>query len=130
MDTDFSLKGQRLLAKFGTALAAIAAIALVSTGCSKSAHSVASSHSDLFSSPPLKDEWETAMAAMQTNGFFVAASTLNKMRLENPAPTPDQLTAINDTIKSLNKQMLDLATKGDANARDALQQLGASQPHR
>jgi len=129
MDTDLSLTVKRLSTRCSLALATIALVALIS-GCSKSAHSVATSHSDLFTTAPLKDEWDTVTAAMQTNGFAVAAITLKKMRVETPTPTPDQLNAINDTIQSLNQQMLDLANKGDANARNALEQLKGSQPHR
>jgi len=117
-----------LLVRYTLAFGVLLVLAAL-PGCSKSAHSVAASNSGLFNSAPLKDEWDTAMAAMQTNGFFVAATTLNKMRLENPAPTPEQLSAINDTIKTLNKQMVNLASKGDANARSALEQIAASQPH-
>lgn len=129
MDTDPGLKGKMLPLRSSLALGALVIVAL-SSGCSKSAQSVAAGNSGLFTSAPLKDEWDTATAAMQTNGFVVAITTLNKMRLENPAPDPNQLAAINDTIKSLNKQMLDLANGGDANARSALQQLGASQSNR
>lgn len=118
---------RKLLVRYISAFGVLMVLAVLS-GCSKSAHSVAANNSGLFTSAPLKDEWDTVVAAMQTNGFFIAGTTLNKMRLENP--TPDQLNAINDTIKSLNKQMLDLANKGDANARSALQQLSASQQHR
>lgn len=130
MDTDPGLKGKRLPVRSNLALAALAIITLVSGGCGKSASSVAASHSDLFTSAPLKDEWDTAMAAMQTNGFVIAVTNLNKMRLENPTPSPDQLAAINGTIKALNKQMLDLANNGDANARSALEQLRTSQSPR
>ena len=130
MDTDFGHADKKMSVRFSFGLAVLVIIALVSGGCGKSAHSVAASQSGLFTSAPLKDEWDTAMAAMQTNGFFIAATTLNKMRQENPAPTPDQLAAINDTIKALSRQMMDLASKGDANARNALQQLSASQSPR
>lgn len=130
MDTDPGFKGKRLSVRSSFALAALAIIALVSGGCGKSPNSVAASHSDLFTTAPLKDEWDTAMAAMQTNGFVIATTNLNKMRLENPTPTPDQLAAINGTIKALSKQMENLANKGDANARSALEQLRTSQSPR
>lgn len=129
MDTDPGLKGKMLSVRRNLSFVTLFVVALVS-GCSKSAHSVAAGNSGLFTSAPLKEEWDTATAAMQTNGFFVALTTLNKMRLENPPPSTDQLNAINDTIKALNQQMLALANKGDANARSALQQLSASQSNR
>lgn len=129
MGTDLGLTRNKLLVRCNLALAALLLLTFAS-GCGKSARSVAAGNSGLFTSAPLKDEWDTAMAAMQTNGFFVALTTLNKMRLENPTPDPNQLAAINDTIKSLNNQMLDLANKGDPNARSALEQLKTGQSNR
>ncbi|MDE3066749.1 MAG: hypothetical protein KGJ60_04270 [Verrucomicrobiota bacterium] len=98
-------------------------------GCGKpSASSVAAAHSNLFPSSPLKEQWDTAMAAMQTNGYVTAVTTLKKMQLENVNDA--QLTAINDTLRTLNDQILAAADKGDANAAHAMEELrNTGQPH-
>ena len=96
------------------------AIALLA-GCGKSAASAAAGNSQLFSAEPLKDDWAMVVAAMQTNGYVIAVTNLDKMRTENPSP--EQLGAINGTMRALSQQMADRAAKGDANARSAVEQL-------
>lgn len=94
-------------------------------GCGRpDAAAAFASHSDLFSSGQLKEDWDIAMTAMKTNGYVTAETTLNKMRTENP--TAEQLNAINHAIKAINDQLYAAAEKGDANASKALKELANS----
>ena len=96
--------------------------ASIIAGCSKNdASSIAASHSDLFPAGQLKENWNAAMTAMQTNGYVAAMNALNKCRAENP--NLNQLNAINDTVRKLNDQMIAAAEKGDINASNALKQI-------
>ena len=110
--------GMNAMIRFG---AIVLALALVG-GCGKpGASAVAAGHSQLFPDGQLKTDWDTATAAMQTNGYIAAGTALNKMLAENPSAA--QLEAIHDTLRALNGQMVAAADKGDVNARNTLEEL-------
>lgn len=113
----------RKASNLGFRLAPVLLALALAAGCGRrSASSVADSHPGLFPSGQLKQEWDTAKAAMRTNGYVTAVTALRKMQLEKVSA--EQLNAINDTLRTLNLQMINAADKGDANANNALKELG------
>ncbi|HWH71406.1 MAG TPA: hypothetical protein VNT26_18670, partial [Candidatus Sulfotelmatobacter sp.] len=66
-------------------------LALGLAGCGKNAASVGSRNAKLFQSanPQIKTQWDTAMAAVKTNGFVVSIVTLRN--LQQASLTPEQL---------------------------------------
>ncbi len=97
---------------------------LLMPGCSKSASSVGSRNTKAFQSanPETKASWDTALAAMNTNGFVTATVALMKLQ-QVPSLTPDQLKAVNETVTAVSDQMYAAANKGDANAKNAIEEL-------
>jgi hypothetical protein len=97
--------------------------ALVMAGCSKNAASLGSSNAKLFATAPapIKAEWDKATAAIATNGY--AAAILSLKNLQAQSLTPEQTKAINDTVTAVSDQMYAAANKGDAAAKQALQDL-------
>lgn len=98
-------------------------LAVAMTGCSPSATSVAARNDKLFQSAEVtvKADWDTAKAAMQTNGFAAAIFALKALQSANLKP--EQLTAVNKTVNAVSKQMYDAANKGDSNAVSAIEKL-------
>lgn len=104
------------------AIGALAAI-LVGAGCSgEKSGSGSQENQAAFANaePGVKTAWDTAIAARQTNGYAVAVLTLKQLQA-NPGLTPEQQTAINDTIVSINTELNAAAEKGDANANQQLE---------
>jgi len=93
-------------------------------GCNKSASGTGSKHSKLFTSadPAIKAAWETAMAAVGTNGYVTASQSFKELLASTL--TPDQVKAVTETATALSDQMYAAANSGDANAIAALKELG------
>jgi ABC-type glycerol-3-phosphate transport system substrate-binding protein len=123
----WAFHGRSVVRRRGFDLFRIAALLVLAAGCSKpNPSAVAAAHSQLFPADPLKTEWETAMAALQTNGYIVAETALYKMQRENP--NAQQLQAIDETLRALNEQIIAAANKGDPGANQALQELKKLNP--
>jgi len=90
-------------------------------GCGNKAVSTISSQSQLFQDPALKADWETATAAMKTNGYVAAQMSLRDI-LKHPV-TDAQLNAVNDATKAINTQMYAAADRGNLQASNAVVQL-------
>jgi len=94
------------------------------SGCGKNASGLGARHAKHFSSadPAIKSAWDSALAAIATNGY-VAASQSFKLVLAGNL-TPDQVKAVTETATALSDQMYFEANKGDANAIAAIKELG------
>lgn len=108
------------------ALAGFTGLLLI--GCGKSAQGLRDANAKLFTSAPaeIKAAWDAAGAAMATNGFAPAILTLKKLQAL-PGITPEQLKAVNETVTAVSDQMYDRINKGDAAAKEAMNQLRAAQ---
>jgi len=71
--------------------------------------------------PEIKQVWDRAIAADQANNY-VAANT-NYASLLSRDVSADQLVAVQTALGSLNERMNAAATKGDAAAQKALDEL-------
>ena len=62
------------------------------------------------------------MAAIKTNGYVAATLAIQKV-MEQPGLTPKQTQAAQETGVALSDQMYEAANKGDANAKQAIDDL-------
>ena len=92
-------------------------------GCG-GASSAASRGDKLFNnaSPEIKADWKTASGAVRSNDYAMALATLGKLGARTDL-TPEQQKCITDLSKSVSDQMYDAANKGDAKAKQALEDL-------
>ena len=102
--------------------------ALCLAGCGKSAEGLSSANAKLFASAPaeVKTAWDAASAAIATNGYATAILSLQKLQ-GLPALTAEQLKAVNETVTAVSDQMYEKANKGDAGAKEAINQLRGAQ---
>jgi len=100
---------------------------LLLAGCGRTPQSAAARAAKTFqsASPEAKAAWGTAMAAIQTNGY-VAASVALQQVMALPGLTPQQSQAAQAAGVALSDQMYDAANKGDANAKQAIEELRKS----
>lgn len=100
----------------------MALVLAAAVGCGKDTASL-SSGNKLFQSanPQIKAQWNTAAAAIETNGFLTAMLSLQKLQQANL--TPEQLAAVNATATRVSNDMYDAANKGDASANEAIASL-------
>lgn len=93
-------------------------------GCGANPQSAASRGAKAFQSAPpeTKAAWNTAMAAIKTNGYAPALKALDDV-LAQPGLTPEQGAVVKQTSTALSDQMYEAANKGDANAKAALDEL-------
>lgn len=105
-------------------LVGVALVGLMVSGCGKNAASVGDSKSKLFATadPAVKAGWDRGIAALKTNDFAVAIVNFQQL-LAQPGLTPDQSQAVADTLATANEQMTAAASKGDAKAREAIDEL-------
>ncbi len=97
-------------------------------GCGgKDPNAIGSRSSKQFASadPQTKEQWETALAAMKTNGYAVAYVNLQSLA-EKTNLTAEQLNAVHETVASLSDKMYEAANKGDQEAVKAIQELRGS----
>lgn len=94
------------------------------TGCGKGKGSDPAQLAKLFQSadPQTKADWDKASAAAETNDFVTAILTLKKLQ-EQPGLTPEQRTAVNDSMTAANDQLSAAVQKGDPNATKALEEI-------
>jgi hypothetical protein len=105
-------------------VAAFGLLTLALMGCSKDATSVGSRHTKAFQSADAQTKalWDTAMAAAKTNGFALAIVTLKSLQVQ-PALTPEQLKAVNETATAVSDQMYKAANRNDPAALQAIEEL-------
>ncbi len=98
---------------------------VVSFGCgAKDPNAVGSRNAKVFASadPQTREQWDTAIAAMKTNGYVIATVNLQCLAQQTNL-TPEQLQAVHETVASMTDQMFAAANKGDQAAVQAIQQL-------
>lgn len=79
--------------------------------------------------PDVKQTWERALAASQTDDYLGAHTNL--VSLLGRDITPEQLVAVQNALSALNERMYAAAAKGDESARKAVAALKAmAQPNR
>ena len=75
---------------------------------------------ELFSPEDLRQHVQTAVQAIQKDEYLEAAFLLQTLR-STPSLNADQLTAVQDTMASLQSRLAILADRGDSRARQALE---------
>lgn len=102
-----------------TIAGAVAGLFLLA-GCRKSASTLGSRNASLFkaATPEIKLQWDTATAAMATNGFVPAMVALKK--LQQAGLTSEQTAAVGATATAVSDEMYAAANKGDARAKEAI----------
>jgi hypothetical protein len=83
--------------------------------------SVAPAEPQLFQDASLKADWDTALAALHTNGYLAAAVSLKKLQSKNL--TLKQVAAVQDVRRALDNQMCAALIKGDSRASNALAEI-------
>jgi hypothetical protein len=106
-------------------LLGLAGLLLVS--CSKSNSALEASGTKAFQTAdaPTKAIWNAVVAALKTNGYAPALTGLQTLASQ-PSLTPEQNQATAALAASLNDQLINAASKGDAQAIEALKQLRSS----
>jgi hypothetical protein len=104
------------LAKGSLALIAVAGL----LGCKKDIDSGASAFQS--ASPEIKKGWDSAMAAMQTNGY--AAAILQLMELQRSTGiTLEQKKAVDNSINRINEQMYESVNRDEEAGKAAIEEL-------
>jgi hypothetical protein len=70
----------------------------------------------------VKTAWDTAMAAMKTNGYAVAIMELQAAQ-SHPNITPKQAEALQNAASQINDQMYAAANKDDPAGKAAVEEL-------
>ncbi len=93
-------------------------------GGSKDPNKVGSQYNQLFASADAETKacWDTAMAAAKTNGYAVTIQAVRTM-VASGKLTPEQAKAAQDTATATSDKMYDAANKGDAAAKQAIDEL-------
>jgi hypothetical protein len=96
---------------------------LIVFGCGQSVDSVTAKNAKFFQTadPNLRLDWETATAAVKTNGYASAILTLRRLQLQTL--TAEQRSAVERTLSLVSDKLYAAADKGDAAAAQNLQQL-------
>jgi hypothetical protein len=102
------------------AVAILLMVVLVIEGCGrKGIPKVASDTKDFeAASPEIKADWGRAMSAVAAHDYATAILTCRKLQMQKEL-TPEQRTAVIDTITAENNQLLDGLKVGDQNAIQA-----------
>jgi hypothetical protein len=99
-------------------------VAVVASGCSKSAATVGSGNARLFASADasVKADWNAAMSAFKTNGYAAAIVALGRLS-EHKNLSAEQFAAVKQTAAAISDQMWTAANKGDPDAVRAISEL-------
>lgn len=103
---------------------------LLAAGCGKQTGGLSPNEKQAFdsASPEVKQNWEMALAAGQTNDY-VASLTLFG-RLLSREMSPEQKNAASKEMTAVNERMFAAAQKGDQAARKAIEELRRNPPNR
>jgi len=97
-------------------------------GCAKKTAS--GSQAFAGASPELKEIWDHAVAADQTNGYVAAITGYHSLMAQKAKLTDDQITALNAAALAINRRLYAAVNSGDAAAKDAsLQLVGMQSQH-
>ena len=125
LNSALSLKPEIFLKARSSLCLTFALLVVWASGCGRSGASLGARNSKLFQSADAqtKGNWETAMAALKTNGFLVSIVALQSLQQRGNL-TPEQLKAVNETVTAVSDEMYAAANRGDANAKQQIQDLG------
>src|SRR5258708_3650444 len=95
-----------------------------SAGCGRSASSLGSGYSKLFQSADqqTKADWDTAIAAIKTNGYVLGIVSLSRLGQQTNL-SAEQGAAIRETVGAVSDQMHAAANKGDPAASNSIVEL-------
>jgi hypothetical protein len=79
-------------------------------------------------SPEIRADWETAVAADQTNGYYAASTGYAKVLSQESQLTPKQLALVEAASRDLSQRMVTAAKNGDDSAQQALKRLMRDKP--
>lgn len=102
-------------------------LALSLAGCGGSAQSRMSHYEKAFNTAPpeVKAQWDTALNALKSKDYAAALGTLNQIAaITNLAP--EQAVAVREVSTAASDEMYDAANKGDAKAKQAIEDLRKS----
>lgn len=104
-------------------LALVALTAGLLLGCGEKPARLSEADSKAFASAPAaaKAAWEKALAAGNQGDFGAAIATLRALPKEGLAP--EHIEAIQNALRTFNVKLAELAAKGDAAAKKALDDL-------
>ena len=102
---------------------ALIAASLVLFGCGKSTDSVLAKNARLFQTadPKLRQDWDTAAAAVKTNGYATAILALRVLQRQDLAT--EQRDAVEQALRAVGDKLYTAAERGDAAAKEDLEQL-------
>lgn len=89
-------------------------------GCNKSVESGASAFQS--ASPEIRKAWDSATAALKTNGYATAIIQLQQLRAQSGI-TIEQGKAIEQATAKINQQMYDAANRNDPGAIASIEEL-------
>ncbi len=113
------------------ALLTIVALPLLLVGCGqKTASGPSPADKQAFDKAPpqLKQVWDQALEADQTNGYVLEQRLLYGL-LKQPL-APEQQAAVSNQIAGVGKRLYDAADKGNTAALEALRELRRNAPNR
>jgi len=111
--------------RLGGQIASLLGLAgLILAGCSKSNTALEASGSQAFQAAdaPTKAVWGAAVSALRTNGYAPALLSLQTLATQ-PNLSAEQSTAVTDLSRAITDQLFTAASRGDANAIEALKQV-------
>jgi hypothetical protein len=115
----------RAILKLTVAVCLAGSFLLFPVGCGKkNAAALTTANDEAFKSatPEVKAAWETAKAAMKTNGYAAAIMSLQTGRAL-PGVNPQQAKAFDETVTAVSDQMYDAANRDDPAGKQAIEDL-------
>lgn len=93
-------------------------------GCGKGSNKITADSQAAMASadPAIKVKWDSAMSAAKSNEYAGAIIILKSM-VDDPKLTPEQKTAVENSMKAVSDEMYDALNRGDAKAQQAIEQL-------
>lgn len=121
------LKG-RMNKKYIPAVCFLLFVAWAFSGCAKKA---ATGNRAFATAPPeIREIWDNAVAADQTNGYVVAITGYHDLMTRKASLTDEQITVVKAAALAINQRLYAAANGGDAAAKDASLKLAGMQNQR
>lgn len=80
--------------------------------------------------PEIREIWDNAVAADQTNGYVAAITGYHDLMTQKASLTDEQITAVKAAALAINQRLYAAANSGDAAAKDASLKLAGMQNQR
>jgi hypothetical protein len=77
--------------------------------------------------PEIREIWDNAVAADQTNGYVAAITGYHSLMAQKGKLTDDQITTLNAAALAINQRLYAAANSGDPAAKDASLKLAGMQ---